>query len=57
MDAADAAGRLFGTLCLQDRWGRPVLLFRNAWKVAQLAEAEGELGLGLAPCAAAPLED
>ena len=38
----------------QDRWGRPVLLFRNEWKVSQLKETEDEHGLGLVPCATAP---
>ncbi len=36
VERADAAGKLYGVFICQDRWGRPVLLFRNPWKVAQL---------------------
>lgn len=35
---AEAAGKLFGVNIVKDRWERPVLLFRNPWKVTQLAE-------------------
>lgn len=35
---ADKADKLFGVNICQDRWQRPVLLFRNPWKVAQLVE-------------------
>lgn len=34
------AGKLFGIFTAQDRFGRPVLLFRNEWK---LANVQGEL--------------
>ncbi|KAJ1402929.1 hypothetical protein B484DRAFT_414026 [Ochromonadaceae sp. CCMP2298] len=34
---AEADGKLFGVYICQDRWERPVLLFRNPWKVTQLA--------------------
>ena len=45
VDKADADGKLFGTMIVQDRWGRPVLLFRNDWKAAALGEEEKELEL------------
>jgi peptide chain release factor 3 len=45
VDKADAAGKLFGIMIVQDRWGRPVLLFRNDWKAATLAEEEKYLQL------------
>jgi peptide chain release factor 3 len=45
VDKADKAGKLFGILIVQDRWGRPVLLFRNDWKAASLAEEEKYLEL------------
>ena len=43
VDKADADGKLFGIMIVQDRWKRPVLLFRNDWKAASLAEEEKEL--------------
>lgn len=45
VDKADAAGKLFGIMIVQDRWKRPVLLFRNDWKAASLAEEEKYLEL------------
>ena len=45
VDKADADGKLFGIMIVQDRWGRPVLLFRNDWKAASLAEEEKYLEL------------
>jgi len=45
VDKADAAGKLFGIMIVQDRWGRPVLLFRNDWKAASVAEDEKYLEL------------
>ena len=57
VDKAKAAGNLFGCHFAKDRWGRPVLLFRNAWKAEQLRDSEAEHGLGLVPCASAPLID
>ena len=54
VDAAIDKGILFGTHIAKDRWERPVLLFRNEWKVSQLKESEDEHGLGLSPCATAP---
>ena len=51
VDKAKQDGKLFGCFEAQDRWGRPVLLFRNEWKAAQLKDTEEEHGLGLVPCA------
>jgi peptide chain release factor 3 len=45
VDKADADGKLFGIMVVQDRWQRPVLLFRNDWKAASLAEEEKYLEL------------
>lgn len=46
------AGKLFGIFTAQDRFGRPVLLFRNEWK---LANVQGELpGLKLVPWSRPP---
>ena len=45
VDKADADGKLFGIMIVQDRWKRPVLLFRNDWKAASLAEEEKYLEL------------
>jgi len=45
VDKADAAGKLFNIMIVQDRWKRPVLLFRNEWKAASLAEEEKYLDL------------
>jgi peptide chain release factor 3 len=45
VDKADADGKLFGTMIVQDRWNRPVLLFRNDWKAAALANEEKYLEL------------
>lgn len=38
VERAEADGKLFGVYVVQDRWQRPVLLFRNPWKVTQLAD-------------------
>ena len=45
VDKADKAGKLFGIMIVQDRWKRPVLLFRNDWKAVSLAEEEKYLEL------------
>jgi len=45
VDKADADGKLFGTMIVQDRWKRPVLLFRNDWKAAAVTEEEDYLDL------------
>lgn len=45
VDKADADGKLFGIMIVQDRWGRPVLLFRNDWKATSLAEEVVDLEL------------
>jgi len=45
VDKADADGKLFGSMIVQDRWKRPVLLFRNDWKAQGVAEEEKYLDL------------
>ncbi len=45
VEKADADGKLFGIMIVQDRWKRPVLLFRNDWKAAALADEEKYLQL------------
>lgn len=45
VEKADAEGKLFGIMIVQDRWNRPVLLFRNEWKASSLAEEESNLKL------------
>lgn len=45
VDKADIDGKLFGIMIVQDRWKRPVLLFRNDWKAASLAEEAKYLDL------------
>eukprot|EP00970_Alexandrium_tamarense_P011703 scaffold2566_cov125-Alexandrium_tamarense.AAC.6 len=45
VDKADKDGKLFGLMILQDRWKRPVLLFRNDWKAASVTEEEKYLEL------------
>mmetsp|Transcript_5583 Transcript_5583/g.10555 ORF Transcript_5583/g.10555 Transcript_5583/m.10555 type:complete len:588 (+) Transcript_5583:136-1899(+) len=57
VDKALEDGKLFGCHVAKDRWERPVLLFRNEWKVSQLRDSNDEHGLGLAPCATAPVFD
>jgi peptide chain release factor 3 len=41
VDRADEEGKLFNVRVVQDRWGRPVLLFRNEWKAKDLEKEEG----------------
>lgn len=55
VDKADAAGKLFGIMIVQDRWKRPVLLFRNDWKAASVAEEEKYLELE--PWSKPPMSD
>lgn len=38
VNQAEADGKLYGVFVCKDRWERPVLLFRNPWKVTQLQE-------------------
>ena len=45
MDAADKDGKLHGVSIVKDRWDRPVLLFRNPWKVQQLMDEVKDLKL------------
>lgn len=54
VDKAEAEGKLFGVHIAKDRWGRPVLLFRNPWKVTQLAEDPSGLALQMVPWAMPP---
>lgn len=45
VDKADKDGKLFGTMIVQDRWERPVILFKNKYKVDSLTEEEKYLEL------------
>lgn len=45
VDQADKDGKLFGIMVVQDRWKRPVLLFRNDWKAESVAREEDYLKL------------
>ena len=45
VDKANADGKLFGIMVVQDRWKRPVLLFRNDWKAESVAREEEYLKL------------
>ena len=45
VDKADADGKLFGIMIVQDRWERPVLLFRNDWKAQAVTDDEKYLEL------------
>lgn len=45
VDKADKDGKLFGIMIVQDIYKRPVLLFRNDWKAASVAEEEKYLEL------------
>jgi peptide chain release factor 3 len=36
LERAERDGKLFGVYVVKDRWNRPVLLFRNSWKIDQL---------------------
>ena len=54
VDAAKAEGILAGAFQAKDKWERPVMLFRNDWKIKQLTDSNDEHGMQLAPCAATP---
>uniref|UniRef100_A0A0K6S9G5 Tr-type G domain-containing protein n=1 Tax=Chromera velia CCMP2878 TaxID=1169474 RepID=A0A0K6S9G5_9ALVE len=56
VDRLEKEGKLFGCMITQDRWERPVVLFRNKWSVESLEASERESGLILAPWAFAPRE-
>ena len=49
-------GRIFNAQTVRDMYGRPVLLFRNAWNVDQLLGDQADIGelspIGLPPTAA-----
>ena len=52
--AVEKAGRMFNTATVKDKWGRPVLLFRNSFSLSQVeGEAGGKLG-ELSPYALPP---
>ena len=53
VDGAKRDGALTGAFYATDVFGRPVLLFRNAFTVERL-ENDAELGLGLKPWASPP---
>jgi len=53
VNKAEADGKLFGVHIAKDRWDRPVLLFRNPWKVSQLATDAP--GLEMVPWATPPI--
>lgn len=55
VDKADAEGLIFGAMKCKDRWNRPVLLFRNEWKINQVMEEAPYLKL--VPWAFAPEEN
>ena len=44
-DALQATGRLFDVTTVQDRWQRPVLLFRSAWHLRNVEENHPNLRL------------
>lgn len=51
-EALDECGRLFNIFAAKDRWGRPVLLFKNEWSLNTLLQDHEKLEL--APWAFAP---
>jgi peptide chain release factor 3 len=54
-DAIAKAGRVFNTLLAKDVWGRPVLLFKNAYALEQVQNSETGEKLGyLSPYALPP---
>ena len=53
-DLLEKAGTLYNTLVLRDPWGRPVLLFRNAWNEGQLVAECPKLAGKLMPTALPP---
>jgi bacterial peptide chain release factor 3 (bRF-3) len=44
-EALAAAGRLFNVMVVKDRWGRPVLLFKNTWNLEQVQSDHPKLKL------------
>ncbi|KAH8960263.1 hypothetical protein BDL97_06G123300 [Sphagnum fallax] len=51
--ALEKVGRIYNCATVKDQWGRPVLLFRNEWNVAQLLSEHASIG-ELAPYALPP---
>jgi len=45
IEKAEESGKLYGVYICKDRWDRPVLLFRNPWKVTQLVNEVAYLKL------------
>lgn len=56
-EAVEAAGDLFGVEAVADVYGRPVLLFKNAWAVGKLADDAPDLAPVLLPYSFAPSEE
>eukprot|EP00879_Flechtneria_rotunda_P013063 GHRR01013643.1.p1 GENE.GHRR01013643.1~~GHRR01013643.1.p1 ORF type:complete len:602 (+),score=167.68 GHRR01013643.1:1048-2853(+) len=52
--AVEAAGRMFNTQIVKDRYGRPVLLFRNEFAFKQVMAEEGDKLGDLSPYALPP---
>jgi peptide chain release factor 3 len=44
-EALDKVGRLFNLMVVKDRWGRPVLLFKNLWSLEQVQTDHPKLQL------------
>ncbi len=44
-EALEQAGRLFNVMVVKDRWGRPVLLFKNLWNLEQVQTDHPKLKL------------
>jgi len=44
-EALETAGRLFNVMVVKDRWGRPVLLFKNTWNLEQVQADQPKLKL------------
>ncbi len=53
-EAVKAAGRMFNTTAVKDSWGRPVLLFRNAFALQQVQGDQGDQLGELSPYALPP---
>jgi len=54
VDKADSDGKIFGVMQCKDKYGRPVLLFRNEWKISQVMDEAPNLKL--VPWSMAPEE-
>lgn len=47
VDQAESNGRLFSTMICKDSRQRPVILFKNEWKIGQLLKEEPKMRLSL----------